>query len=128
MNFATENFPWKKAQSCFCSINHVFSFSRKFFNFPFKVGPPPLTLLSTCWSEAPALVKSHDATTQTDRTGEGARLSGPQTGCQLDIPESSLASYEVRFFIAAGNFFVSTLCRYKGNLDLRKGSDQCWRQ
>lgn len=65
MNFATENFPWKNAQSCFCLMNHAFSFSRKFFNFPFKVGPPPLTLLSTCWSEALALVKSHDATTQT---------------------------------------------------------------
>lgn len=97
MNFATENFPWKKAQSCFCSINQVFSFSRKFFNFPFKVGPPPLTLLSTCWSEALALVKSHDATIQTDRTGEGGRLSGPQTGCQL---ESLLLWHPMKFGFA----------------------------
>lgn len=74
-----KNFPGKNAQSCFPLMNHVFSFSSKFLNFPFKVGPPSLMLLSPCWSEDLALVNSHDATTQTDRTGKGARLSSPQT-------------------------------------------------
>ena len=78
--FCHEKFSMKNAQSCFCLMNHMFTLSRKFVNFPFKVDPPPLMLLSTCWSEALALVKSHDAITQTDRTGKGARLSGSQTG------------------------------------------------
>lgn len=51
-------------------------FYQDIFKLSSEVSSLPLMSLSTCWSEA--LDQPHDATTQADRTGKGARFSSTQ--------------------------------------------------